>query len=84
MIIDPLEKARKLVTSYEFQTLLNGKNHNKLINLVAFFIQDSNIEIIESIIAGLEKDLNSGKKIDQKALFHMKQQMMIVKIMENP
>lgn len=82
--MSPLEKARKLVTSYEFQTLCNGKSHDKLVNLVAFFIQESNIEIIESIIAGLEKDLNNGKKIDLKALLHFKQQMMIVKTMENP
>jgi hypothetical protein len=77
--MSPLEKARKLVTSYEFQTLLNGKNHDKLINLVAFFIQDSNIEIIDSIISGLERDLNNGKKIDTKALLELKMQMRIVK-----
>lgn len=77
--MSPLEKARKLVTSYEFQTLLNGKNHDKLVNLVAFFIQESNIEIIDSIISGLERDLNNGKKIDTKALLELKMQMRIVK-----
>lgn len=82
-ITTPLERASILFSSNSFQTHLQDKNYRKLIQTIAVAIQESNIEVIDLLISGLERDIKDGKKIDDMALFQMKHQMRIVKTLEH-